>query len=403
MVKVKNVNIGRDGHGEEGGSSRGGKKKKDKQIARSEIPSDKFISVKAAANYEDWIKKKRKISPGHRVDLSDMAGMEIIPAHFQDIGWGSLLIVNELFYPMMLYEFYANLQRGRIQAGGNVVTSRVNGKNIAFDDRLLNSILETPEDGIFFYTKNRKCFDPNLYSEKRFEELFTKGIVLNTSEDRTIDKLDAYGRILHHIISNIVIPNVGHKCSITNMHSFVMLAMHEHRKMNFGYIAIEHMLATQSSSTKCLPYGCFLTKVFQHFNITFFGPNEHIGIGKIYNQNTFKRMGFSRNKDGKLIRGGQEEDSENSEKEEEEKEEGNEPEDVDEQESDSETEEERFRREIRKKKRQERTEEGSSSGSMTQLMEIIASLQTSMNTRFDALDGKISDIQERILFGLDFY
>ncbi|KAI5663975.1 hypothetical protein M9H77_23298 [Catharanthus roseus] len=293
---------------------------------------------------------------------------------------------------MILYEFYANLQRGRTQTGGNVVTSRVNGKNIAFDDKLLNSILETPEDGMRFNTKNKKCFDPNMYSEKRFEELFAKRIVLKRSEDRTVDKLDAYGRILHHIISNIVIPNVGHKSSITNMNSFVMLAMHEHKKMNFSYIAIEHMLATQSSSTKCLPYGCFLTKVFQHFKITFFGPNDHIGIGKIYNQNNLKRMGFPRNEDGRLIRGGQEKDSKNSKNEEEEEEEGNEPE-----ENDSEMEVERIRGETIRKKRQERTKEGSSSGSMNQVMEMIASLQTSICTRLDALDSKMSDIQERFM------
>ncbi|KAI5681458.1 hypothetical protein M9H77_02686 [Catharanthus roseus] len=150
MVKTKNANVGREGYGEEGGSSRGGKKGKGKQVARSETPLDKFILVQAAANYEDWTKKKRKIAPGHRVDLSDIGGMEIIPALFQDIGWGSLLMINELFYPMMLYEFYANLQRGRTQTGWNVVNSRVNGKNTAFDDRLLNSILETPEDGMHF-------------------------------------------------------------------------------------------------------------------------------------------------------------------------------------------------------------------------------------------------------------
>ncbi|KAI5649180.1 hypothetical protein M9H77_35185 [Catharanthus roseus] len=79
-------------------------------------------------------------------------------------------------------------------------------KKIVLDDKLLNSILETPEDGMCFYTKNKKCFDQNLYR-----------IVLKRSEDRTVAKLDAYGRILHHIISNIVIPNVGHKSSITNI------------------------------------------------------------------------------------------------------------------------------------------------------------------------------------------
>ncbi|KAI5683328.1 hypothetical protein M9H77_04556 [Catharanthus roseus] len=42
-----------------------------------------------------------------------------------------------------------------------------------------------------------------------------------------------------------------------------------------------------------------------------------------------------------------------------------------------------------------KTEEDSSSGSMTQLMEMIASLQASMNSQFDNLDGKISNIQEK--------
>ncbi|KAI5678264.1 hypothetical protein M9H77_09214 [Catharanthus roseus] len=118
IVKTKNANVGREGHGETGGSSRDGKKGKGKQLAWSETPLDKFIS------------------------------------------------------------FYATLQRGRTQSAENAVTSRVNGKNIAFDDKLLNSILKTPEDGMCFYTKNKKCFDPNLYSEKRLEEIFIKGIIV---------------------------------------------------------------------------------------------------------------------------------------------------------------------------------------------------------------------------------
>ncbi|KAI5666649.1 hypothetical protein M9H77_16502 [Catharanthus roseus] len=263
---------------------------------------------------------------------------------------GSLLLVNESLYPMMLYEFHGNLQRGRNQSGGNAITSRVNGKNIVVNDKLLNSVLKTPEDGICFYTKNKKCFDQNLYSEKRFEEIFTKVIVLKRSEGRTIAKLDAYGRILHHIISNIVILNVGHKSSITNMHSFVMLAMHEYKKMNFGYIAIEHMLATQSSSTKCLPYSCFITKIFQHFEINLVGVGDHIGPGKIYNQNTFMRMGFERTR--LFIRGGQHgSDDDDDEEDNGDEKEGNEPESMDD-------EEEEIRREMRSKKRQERTEEG---------------------------------------------
>ncbi|KAI5654251.1 hypothetical protein M9H77_31438 [Catharanthus roseus] len=158
-------------------------------------------------------------------------------------------------------------------------------EDISFDHRMLNTILGTPEN-----------------------ELFTKGEVLKRHDDRNVNKLDAYGRLLHHMISNIIIPNVGHKSSITNMHSFIMLALHEHRRMNFGFMPIEHMLATQTSSTKCLSYGCFLIKVFQYFMLNLVGLGDHISIGKIYNKHIFKRMGFSRNEEGTLVRGGQESD-----------------------------------------------------------------------------------------------
>ncbi|KAI5681519.1 hypothetical protein M9H77_02747 [Catharanthus roseus] len=250
MVKVKNVNVGREENNKEGGSSR------------------------EAANFKEWIRKRRKIAQGYRVDLSDMVCIESIPNLFEDISWGPLLIQGNITYQW--------------------VTSRVGGRNISFDDRMLNTILGTPKNGIRFYTKNKKCFHPNIYSERRFEELFTKGEVLKSHDDRNVKKLDAYARLLHHMISNIIIPNVGHKSSITNMHSFVMLALHKHRRMNFRFMAIEHMLATQPTSIKYLPYGYFLTKVFQYFVLNLIGVGDHIVIGKIYNKHTFKRMRFKK-------------------------------------------------------------------------------------------------------------
>ncbi|KAI5672702.1 hypothetical protein M9H77_13066 [Catharanthus roseus] len=210
-----------------------------------------------------------------------------------------------------------NYEEGGSSRGGRTGKERVSGRDISFDDRILNTILGTPENVIRFYAKNKKCFDPNLYSDRRFEELFTKGEVLKRHDDRNANKVDAFGRLLHHMISNMIIPNVGHKSSITNMHFFVMLALHEHRRMNFGFMANEHMLATQTSSTK---------------------------------------IGFSRNEKGILVRGGQE-----SYEEEEEEDDGQDAMNVDEEVSEEELEEETFRREIRQKKRQERDEEGQSS------------------------------------------
>ncbi|KAI5663098.1 hypothetical protein M9H77_22421 [Catharanthus roseus] len=331
MVKTKNANIGRGENVEEGGSSRG--RGKGKRVPFGVRAPQGFISVKEAANFEEWTRKRRKIPPSHRVDLNDIECMKIFPNLFDNISWVSPLTVvrnayrvgRYIYDPEMIYEFNANLHRGRAEKVGNIthqwVLSRIGGRDITFDDRLLNNIFETPQDGIRFYTKNKKRFDLNLYSERRFEEIFTKEEVLKRHDDRNVNKIDAYGRLLHHMISNIIIPNVGHKSSIANMHSSVMLALDEHRRMNFVFVAIEHILATQSSSAKCLPYGCFLTKIFQHF---------------IYNQYTFRRIGFERNEKGLFVRGGQnksDEDDEEYDDDEEQKEMN-----VDEEENDTEPE-----------------------------------------------------------------
>ncbi|KAI5682331.1 hypothetical protein M9H77_03559 [Catharanthus roseus] len=119
---VKNANVGREENYEEGGSSRGGRtgKGKGKKVESEVRLPERFISVKEAANFEEWTRKMRKIAPSHRVDLSDMECMEIIPNLFEDIGWGHLLTVNELYYPEMIYEFYSNLHKGRVQKQGNI-------------------------------------------------------------------------------------------------------------------------------------------------------------------------------------------------------------------------------------------------------------------------------------------
>ncbi|KAI5681799.1 hypothetical protein M9H77_03027 [Catharanthus roseus] len=215
MVKVKNANVGRGENFEQGGSSRG-RTGKGKRVASGVRGPERFIPIEEAANFEEWTRKRGKIAPGHKVDLSDME----------------------------------------------------------------------------------------------------------------------------------VIPNVSHKSSITNIYSFVMLALHEQRRMNFGYMAIDHMLVTQMSSTKYLPYGCFLTKVFQYFVLYLVGVGDLIRARKIYNKHTFKRTDFAKNEEGMSVRGEQDDDDESVEDDEGMKGKKN----IDEEESEIEPEEETYRREMRQRK-----------------------------------------------------
>ncbi|KAI5680268.1 hypothetical protein M9H77_01495 [Catharanthus roseus] len=142
MVKTKNANVGHGQNPEEGGIRRGkGKAKRVPSGGRvQEVRAlDRFISVKEAANFKTWTRNRRKIAPGHQVDLNDMQGA--IPHLFELIGWIPLLIVNDMYYVEMIYEFYANLHKGRIERVDDIphqwVLSRIGGRDVAFDDRLL--------------------------------------------------------------------------------------------------------------------------------------------------------------------------------------------------------------------------------------------------------------------------
>ncbi|KAI5653171.1 hypothetical protein M9H77_30358 [Catharanthus roseus] len=213
-------------------------------------------------------------------EVAEVEGQEKEKAKEWLLNWGPLLTVNELYYPEMIYEIYANLHKGRVQKQGNItyqwVTSRMGGRDISFDDRILNTILGTPENGTPTYIVREDLKNCSL--EKKFLRGMMKEIV-----------------------------------------------------------------------------------------------GDHIGVGKIYNKYMFKRMGFSRNEEGMLS----DEDDEGNE--------GQEAMNVDDEKSEEEPKEETFRRETRQKKRQERVE-GQASGSLSQLMDMIAFMQASMNSRFDALD-----------------
>ncbi|KAI5654529.1 hypothetical protein M9H77_31716 [Catharanthus roseus] len=145
-----------------------------------------------------------------------------------------------------------------------------------------------------------------------------------------------------------------------------------------------------------IAYASYTILIDQMF-ATWMLPYEDLSTFCIYNKHTFKRMGFERNEEGLLVRGGQNESDEHDKEDDEEQEEMN----VDEEESDPEPEVETHRKEIRKKKRQEKTEEGSSSVDMAQLMARIITMKPELNSRLDDIDGKLhnrlDDIDEKIV------
>ncbi|KAI5683424.1 hypothetical protein M9H77_04652 [Catharanthus roseus] len=141
---------------------------------------ERYILVKATTNFEKWTRKRRNIAPRHR-----------------NIGWGPLLIVNKLYYAEMIYEFYANLHKGRVQKQGSItyqwVTSRVDGRDISFDDRMLNSILGTPKNKLVIILVLEKIYNKHTFKRMGFSRN-EEGMLVRVGQEDNDEKEEYEGQ-----------------------------------------------------------------------------------------------------------------------------------------------------------------------------------------------------------------
>ena len=80
------------------------------------------------------------------------------------------------------------------------------------------------------------------------------------------------------------------------------------RRVNLGYIMLNHMIFCCESTTRVLPYGRFLTKVFREFGLDLSTEieNDKVSVFDTYTEPTMGRMKFVKSKDDEWIHMGDE-------------------------------------------------------------------------------------------------
>ena len=73
--------------------------------------------------------------------------------------------------------------------------------------------------------------------------------------------------VLVHIITFSFIPRGGHREKLSYLEAFLVDSLLMGRRVNLGYIMINHMIVCCKSTTQVLPYGRFLMKVFREFGL----------------------------------------------------------------------------------------------------------------------------------------
>lgn len=146
-------------------------------------------------------------------------------------------------------------------------------KTLSFGSELLNTILNIPYSGFFPFTLK------GPYEFENFSVLDQLKLVKNSSnlefvELPTVVETSPINSVIHKIIRSNLVPRMGGRSDMTFQDLILSALILSGTKFNFTLFMIKNMESCIKNKTKCLPYGDFITKIFEHFEISF--ANEEV-------------------------------------------------------------------------------------------------------------------------------
>ncbi|RVW78942.1 Retrovirus-related Pol polyprotein from transposon RE1 [Vitis vinifera] len=74
-------------------------------------------------------------------------------------------------------------------------------------------------------------------------------------------------RVLHHMICSIMLPRGGHRDEVSYLEAFLIDSIMTGRRIHVEYLMMMHMISCCESTSRVLPYNCFLTRMFKDVEV----------------------------------------------------------------------------------------------------------------------------------------
>ncbi|MQM11956.1 hypothetical protein Taro_044870, partial [Colocasia esculenta] len=229
---------------------------------------------------------KTKVCGNKAVDIEDLEknGMHSVAAALSKMQWLGITTFSEVSYPDLVKAFFVCL---RAEADGSLVSS-VKGTLIKINYDLLQWLFGVKTSG---------------HSGVHTVDAQVKGLGIVGPGFRLRDgKLDinqfnAFNRLLHFIVCQILVPRSATFSTCTKADSDVMFWTIQNKEINMAEVMIERMKFDQIWDTKSklkvsLPYAHLLTKIFKYFGVDLSGAVVE-NMGQAIRSRNLRKSGFS--------------------------------------------------------------------------------------------------------------
>nr|XP_025685885.1 uncharacterized protein LOC112786729 [Arachis hypogaea] len=221
------------------------------------------FSTCTAFEFHNDVLEKRHLCLSYLVNLKSLVskGLDLQPM-FEGLKWSPQLHIHKMVYPGLVRQFYANLR-----FIDDSLHSYVKRVQIILDSEIISSALGYIDEG------------PKVYMSDKWDShvgVTYKQVIHQICEnlsglDGTVPTHKALGptnSLLHRIITHILTPQSGSHNRVTVSDCLIIFALVTSTPISFSYIMIRHMWESVKSTKKAnLPYGMFLTCIFEYFKV----------------------------------------------------------------------------------------------------------------------------------------
>ena len=215
------------------------------------------------------------------------------------MGWLPVVTVSEPIFLTLARAFYSRMTYG---IGGPII-STTRGVEIRLDSESICRIFDIAPIGLGVYKSKilstMPGFEPREVVQRICKLVDTQGMGKPLAHNLTV-----ISRVLHHMICSILLPRGGYRDKVSCYEAFLVDSILTGRRIHLGYFIMMHMISCCENTTRVLPYGHFLTRVFKDANVDLSRETnfEAPSACDTYDDQSMGQMKFEKAPDGSWVR-----------------------------------------------------------------------------------------------------